>query len=115
MVTLNSKGSRGCPIKSDSQMKKLGRGHIEEFSDTTKSIVVTTWFDNKRVLTISNYIGKSPVGECSRFDKKEKKESKSSNLVQFPLTINLWVGWTKHICYYPSIVPSIDHINGTTE
>ena len=73
-------------------MKKLGQDHIEEFINTTKSIVVAAWFDNKRVLTISNHIGERPVGECSRFDKKQqqqKKESKSSNLVQFPFTTNL--------------------------
>ena len=65
MATLNAKRSRGYPIKSDSKMKKLGRGHIEEFIDTTKSIVVAVCFDKKRVLTISNYIGERPVGECS--------------------------------------------------
>ena len=46
---------------------------------------------------------------------KQKKESKSSNLFQFLFTINLWLGWAKQICYYPSIVPNIDHINGTVE
>ena len=62
MASLNSKRSRGFPIKSNSQMKKLGRDHIEEFINTTKSIVVAAWFDNKRVLAISNHIGERPVG-----------------------------------------------------
>ena len=70
MAMLNSKRSRGCPVKSDSYIKKLGHGHIEEFIDTTKSIVVTVWFNNKQVLTVSNYTGERPAGECSRFDKK---------------------------------------------
>ena len=116
MARLNSKCSRLCPIKSDSQMKKLGPGHIKEFIDSTKSIVITAWLDKKQVLTISNYIGERPVGECSRFDKNTtKKESKSSSLAHFPFTIILWVEWTKQICYYPSIIPNIDHINGTTK
>ena len=55
-------------------MKKLGRGPIEELINTTKSVAITAWFNNKRVLTFSNYIGDRHVGECSRIDKKQTKK-----------------------------------------
>ena len=94
MAMLNSKRSRGCPVKSDSHIKKLGHGHIEEFIDTTKSIVVTAWFNNKQVLTVSNYpttLEKDLLVSVLDLTKNKKKESKSSSLAQFLFTINY--GW----------------------
>ena len=82
MATLNSKHFGGCPIKLDSQMKKLGRSHIEEFIDTTKSIVVIAWFNNKRVLTISHYIGERPAVSILNLIKTTKKNpSKAASSV----------------------------------
>ena len=54
-------------------MKKFGRRYMEEFINPTKSIVVSAWFDNKQVLTLSNYIGEEPSSECNRFDRKQQK------------------------------------------
>ncbi|XP_047135563.1 piggyBac transposable element-derived protein 2-like [Hydra vulgaris] len=74
LSTLNPNRSRNCPILSEKEMRKLNRGYIKEFVDTNNKIVVTSWFDNKRVLTLSNYIGKNPVGTCKRYDAKQKKK-----------------------------------------
>nr|XP_004209154.1 piggyBac transposable element-derived protein 2-like [Hydra vulgaris] len=75
LSTLNPNRSRNCPILSEKEMRKLGRGYIKEFVDTNNKIVVASWFDNKRVLTLSNYIGKNPVGTCKRYDAKQKKKN----------------------------------------
>ena len=81
-------------------MKKLRRDHIEEFINTTKSIVVAAWFDNKRVLAIFNHIGERPVGECSRFDKKQQQQKKNpSQAASFNFylqQIYRWFGQSKY-------------------
>lgn len=74
VATLNMKRSRNCPILSEKEMGKKGRGWSQEVVDTTDTVVVTAWFDNKRVLTISNFAGKEPVDTCKRFDRKERKK-----------------------------------------
>ena len=59
VATLNTKQSRRCPIPTaEKEMKKNVHGFCQELVDKKESIVVTAWFNNKRVLTISNYIGK---------------------------------------------------------
>ena len=54
-------------------MKKHGCGFCQEFVDKKDSIVVTAWFDHKRVLTISNYIEKEPLDACKHYDKTSNK------------------------------------------
>ena len=39
-------------------------------------MVITTWTDNKPVLMLSNFVGKEPMDQCKRFDRKEKKHIK---------------------------------------
>ena len=51
-------------------MRKSGPGHIEEIVDSKKRVVITTWHDNKRVVMLSNYIGKDPVDTCKWVDRK---------------------------------------------
>ena len=63
--TLNKTRSRNCPLLSEKELKKEGRGAIAEILATNKSLVVTAWFDNKRVLVISKFVGKNPIGECA--------------------------------------------------
>lgn len=53
--------------------KRLGRGSYKENQDKDKSLFVTSWFDNKRVLVISSFIGEQPLGECEWFDHKLKR------------------------------------------
>ena len=74
VATLNMKRSRNCPILSKKEMGKKGHGWAQEVVNTTDTVVVTAWFDNKRVLTISNFAGKEPVDTCKRFDRKERKK-----------------------------------------
>lgn len=72
--TLNKKRSRNCPIPTNSQLKWEGRGAIREFPDWKNQLVVATWFDNKLVLMLSNYVRIDPAGKCKRYDRKQKKK-----------------------------------------
>ena len=35
---------------------------------------MTSWFDNKKVLTVSNFAGKEPTDFCKRYERTEKKK-----------------------------------------
>ena len=76
VATLRADRSRGCPIPTESELKKQGRGHIEQFVDTRSGLVVCAWYDNRRILTLSNYVGKVPVDQAKRWDRKGKQEVK---------------------------------------
>ena len=36
---------------------------------------MTSWFDNKKVLTVSNFAGKEPTDLCKRNERTEKKKT----------------------------------------
>ena len=74
--TLDHKRSRKCPLPSKKERNKLAQGTIIEVTDQKKQVVITTWTDNKPVLMLSNFVGKEPVDQCKRFDRKEKKHIK---------------------------------------
>ena len=71
--TLNKKRLCKCPIKTDKVMKENGHRFSEECISKDKTVVVIPWYDNKTVLTMSNYFGKAPVTQCQRWDKKNKE------------------------------------------
>ncbi len=74
VATLRADRRRKCPIPTEKEMKKRGRGDMVQFSEEKCGIVVCSWYDNRRVLTISNFLGKDPVSDCKRYDRKKKKE-----------------------------------------
>ena len=71
--TLNKKRSRDCPIATHSELKRDGRGAMKEIPDSKNQLVVTSWFDNKSVLMLSNYVGINLTYKCKRYDRKQKK------------------------------------------
>ena len=72
--TLRADRSRGCPMPAESAMRKEGRGAIFERVEKDHNLVICGWYDNRRVLTISNFVGKEPVSEANRYDRKNRKE-----------------------------------------
>lgn len=90
-ATLNVLMSRKCPIKTEKELKKSGRGSYDTITDEDGSVIVCAWYDNKRVLTISNYQGPEPLDNCRRWNRAEKKD------VQVPRpaiirTYNMYMG-----------------------
>ena len=73
--TLRADRSRGCPISTESAMRKKGRGTNEEFVEKDHDLVICAWYDNRRVLTISNFVGKEPVSQANRYDRKNNKQT----------------------------------------
>ena len=86
LSALNSNRSHGCPIPTEKQMRRSGRGHIEEVVDSKKKVVIIVWHDNKRVLMLSNYIRKDPVETCKTFD----REGGSKIDVERPASVKIY-------------------------
>ena len=75
IANLNKKHSRKCAIPLEKEIKKeQGCGFSKEFLDSTNSVVVSTWFDNKQVLIVSNFAGKESTDLCERYERTEKKK-----------------------------------------
>ena len=70
--TLPQDRLRGCKLAMEKEMKNSGRGTIHQFTEKN-GLVVCVWFDNRRVITISNFTGKGPISYAKRCDGKEKK------------------------------------------
>ena len=57
-------------------MKKEGRGTICEFVEKDHNLVIYEQYDNRRALTISNFVGENPVSEASRCNRKNHEDLK---------------------------------------
>ena len=60
-------------MMGEKDMKRESQGATDEIVDLVNGVVICTWCDNKRVITASNFVGKEPIGLCSRYDRKEQK------------------------------------------
>ena len=62
-----------CPVLSDKEMKQRGHGtfteHVAKVDGVDVSVV--SWFDNKVVTLLSNFIGSEPSIEVKRFSRKD--------------------------------------------
>lgn len=67
--TLRQDRMRGCKLKSEKELKKLGRGSYDGAIDTDLGIVIVRWFDNKAVQLASNYVSIDPADEVQRWSK----------------------------------------------
>ncbi|KAH9361162.1 hypothetical protein HPB48_003024 [Haemaphysalis longicornis] len=90
-----------CGIRSDSELKKDGRGAFDYAVDTVRNIAVVRWHDNRAVTIVSNYVCAEPVGNVRRWDKKGKK------YVQVPQTAAVRI--------YNSFMGGVDLLNNLVE
>ena len=63
-----------CPLKLESDMKKTGRGAIDEKTAVVDDVEISAvrWYDNKAVTLLSTYAGSEPVTEVTRWNAKIK-------------------------------------------
>ncbi|XP_042599318.1 piggyBac transposable element-derived protein 2-like [Cyprinus carpio] len=74
VATINRNRLRGCTLKSDKELSKVGRGAYEVKYEKTSGMSIVKWYDNKATnLLASSFIGPEPVERCRRWS-KEKKE-----------------------------------------
>ena len=67
--TIRANRLHGCPLSSNKDLEKRGRGEFDYRVDSNSGVTVTKWLDNKAVLVGSNYVGIAPVGAIKRWDK----------------------------------------------
>ena len=70
-ATLRANRIRNCPLASDKELKKKGRGSFDFRTDKDGGVMICKWWDSKGVLCGSNYVGIEPQDTCSRFDRKK--------------------------------------------
>lgn len=60
-------------FKTDSEMKRQGRGSVDEKVRSDGQVCVVKWYDNKPVVLASSAQGKHPEDTCKRWSKKDKE------------------------------------------
>lgn len=67
--TIRCNRLRSCPLKSDSDLRREGRGSFDQAVDNSNRNVVIKWYDNKSVILCSSYIASNPVETIQRYSK----------------------------------------------
>lgn len=64
-----------CKLPTEASLKKAARGISHEYVATVDGVDIASiiWKDNKYVTLISSFVGKKPLTNVKRFDRKEKK------------------------------------------
>lgn len=71
-ATLWKTRCRNCPLKSEKQLKKEGRGSVDLRTEKNTGIVVCAWNDNRAVTAASNIQSVEPLDSCKCYNRKTK-------------------------------------------
>ena len=83
VVSLRANQSCSYLILAWTSKKKQVRGAMTEVVDTEQKAVVCAWNGNRRVLTMSNFVGRTSIDECNRYDRAQKKMLKVAGLALY--------------------------------
>ena len=74
LSTVRANRLKGCVLKSDKEMKKIGRGTHQELHTVVDDVEVRVvkWYDNKPVHILSTYASAQPILQVERWDRKKK-------------------------------------------
>ncbi|PSN33869.1 hypothetical protein C0J52_25023 [Blattella germanica] len=75
--TVRQNRLRGSSHESDGDMKKWGRGSINERRCTVNDITYGSvkWYDNRCVHLLSNFVGAEPLQTVKRYDKRKREHN----------------------------------------
>lgn len=64
----------GCSFTDDKEMRKKGRGYVEERKAVVEGVelLAIKWYDNKPVTLLSSFVGAYPTTQVKRWDSKSK-------------------------------------------
>ena len=73
--TVNVNRLPGVAFATDKEFQKSGRGTYQEKVTVVDGVQLRAikWMDNRSVALLSTFASAKPLGECKRYDKKEKK------------------------------------------
>lgn len=72
--TIRSDRMGKCPLLSEKDLKREGRGSFDHKTELNNGINLVRWFDKKAINFISTYTAVEPLGTCQRWDAVEKKK-----------------------------------------
>ncbi|CAK6983053.1 piggyBac transposable element-derived protein 2-like isoform X1, partial [Scomber scombrus] len=86
--TVQQNRLQGCNFSTDAEMKKKGRGALEEKQAVIDNVEIRAvkWFDNRGVIVASTFASAQPVSTVERWDRKLKKKVS----VECPSIISLY-------------------------
>ncbi|XP_068084847.1 piggyBac transposable element-derived protein 2-like [Anabrus simplex] len=64
---------QGCTLKTDQELKKVGRGADDYRTEVEENIIALKWYDNKSVHLASSYVGRNPVETVKRWSVAQKQ------------------------------------------
>ncbi len=81
--TIRANRIQKCPLTSNKELQKEGRGSSDHKVDMNSGIVLVKWVDNSTVTLVSNYVGIEPQGVIERWcsEKKERCEVQCPRIV----------------------------------
>ena len=70
--TIRANRLHGCPITSNKELQKEGRGAFDYRVYSNSGIVIVKWVDNSVVQLVLNYIGVEPIDSIERWSKADQ-------------------------------------------
>ena len=88
--TIRPNRLKGCPLLSEKELKKNGRGSVDHHL-RNGSITAVRWYDNRAVNLVSSFVGCEPLDMVKRYDRKIHAyiEVPRPNIVK---TYNMYMG-----------------------
>ena len=71
-ATIRANRLAGCPLSSEKELQKSGRGSHPSKTNKNSGIMLMRWFDNKCVQLVSTYCSSKNSGTVRRWDAKSK-------------------------------------------
>ena len=71
--TIRANRIKRCPLTSNKELEKSGRGSSDHRVDLNSGIVIVKWVDNSTVTLVSNYVRIEPEGVIERWCSKKKQ------------------------------------------
>ena len=102
-----------CPIDTNKDLMKNGRGTIYYRCDGNSDIMTVKWVDNSVVNISSDFAGVEPVGELERWHGKEKVRKTFHALKLFNNAAKTWEVLTWETCCYRCIEYHARESSGT--
>ena len=72
-ATIRADRVKGCPLPTEKDLKKKGRGAHVFKTDANSGITITKWLDNKCIQMVSTHSNPDPAKFVKRWSKTEKK------------------------------------------
>ena len=67
--TIRGSRTKKCPLLSEKDLKKQGRGAFDFQVDIASNVVAVRWYDNKSVNLVSSYVSIEPLHTVRRYDR----------------------------------------------